>query len=183
MDLPTGLASYLRQLAAGLDPHDSSPLDGALTELEHGLRAAVSSYRGMRLTLVPNGWPITLASFTADAGGTIATSLRIPMSLILRDDTDGRVTFYAGTPGAFVDLGADLGYSLHTTDIVLDADLDHGHGVSGLFGLDGLRAINRAVGMLIEQGEDPLEAHAVLRRRARAAGQTTDQYAETLLAR
>jgi hypothetical protein len=119
------------------------------------------------------------------------------------------VVFYAATPGAFSDLAADLGYALHapttTSDpaipddiggdgaqdmrsdrqlpIVLDADLPPPTVVSGLTGLEDLSAINRAVGILIEQGHHPDRAHDTLRRHAAAAGIAPHRYAALLLLR
>jgi hypothetical protein len=67
--------------------------------------------------------------------------------------------------------------------IVLDADLPPHTLVARLTGLDEISAINRAVGMLIEQGHHPDEAHATLRRHAVAAGVAPHIYAAQLLQR
>ena len=54
--------------------------------------------------------------------------------------------------------------------IVLDADLPPATLVSRLTGLADASTINRAVGMLIDQGHHPDEAHATLHRHAVTAG-------------
>ena len=67
--------------------------------------------------------------------------------------------------------------------IVLDADLPPHTLVSRLTGLDDASTINRAVGMLIDEGHHPDDAHATLRRHAAAAGVDTQIYAARLLRR
>ena len=54
--------------------------------------------------------------------------------------------------------------------VVLDADLPPLTTSSGLAGLDERSTINRALGVLIDQGHHPDGAHATLRRHAAAAG-------------
>ena len=53
----------------------------------------------------------------------------------------------------------------------------------GLSGLDQLSTVNRAVGMLIDQGHEPDEAVKVLHRDAAAAGVEPHVYAAQLLNR
>ena len=67
--------------------------------------------------------------------------------------------------------------------IALDADLPPPTLVSGLTGLDELATINRAVGLLIDQGHHPVQAHATLQRHAAGAGIAPHVYAARLLRR
>ncbi|HEU5486279.1 MAG TPA: hypothetical protein VFU98_15320 [Microlunatus sp.] len=67
--------------------------------------------------------------------------------------------------------------------IVLDADLPPDTLVTQLSGLEDVSAINRAVGMLIDAGHHPDDAHATLRRRAAAAGVAPHIYAASMLRR
>jgi hypothetical protein len=67
--------------------------------------------------------------------------------------------------------------------IVLDADLPPPATISGLVGLDQLTMINRAVGILIDQGQHPNHAHAALLDHAAAAGVDPHIYAARLLRR
>jgi hypothetical protein len=67
--------------------------------------------------------------------------------------------------------------------IVLDADLPPPTAISGLVGLDELTMINRAVGILIDQGHHPGQAHAALFGHAAAAGVDPHIYAARLLRR
>ncbi len=118
-------------------------------------------------------------------------------------DGDSRIVFYAATPGALVDLAADLSHALgvptitgrvsdggepadvagHDAAIRLDDDLPPVSMVSGLVGLAELSTINRAAGFLIGQGHLPVDAHDTLRRGASAAGLDTHLFAARLLRR
>lgn len=209
MDLPTALLRDLLRLSSsiGID-HDA--IQAPLVALVADLWAAVPSYRGLHLTVIENDCPVSLAAFPAPDGESISTSLRIPLDALGTGfDAGSRVVFYAATPGAFVDLAADLGYALptiapghprgpdgdadgdgqqhaHPDDrrlIALDADLPPPTLVSGLTGLDELSTMNRAAGMLIDQGHHSDRAHAALRRHAAAAGVEPHVYAAQLLRR
>ena len=211
MDVSTDLLSHLSQLAGSIEA-ETEVLHHPLRTLIGDLRAAVSSYRGLQLTIVHTGQPVTLTDLMpAEADGVVLTSLRIPLIALDPDfDRDSRVIFYAGRPGAFVDLAADLSFALKTS--VLTADTDHqdesdGDGrakpkhrpalrslfldidvppdrsVLGLTGLLEFAAVNRAVGMMIDRGHHPDHAYQTLRREATAAGVETRVYAAQMLGR
>jgi hypothetical protein len=65
--------------------------------------------------------------------------------------------------------------------IVLDADLPPSITESGLVGMDERSMIDRALGVLIDQGHHPDAAHATLRRYAADAGVEPHIYATQLL--
>jgi hypothetical protein len=67
--------------------------------------------------------------------------------------------------------------------IVLDADLPPTSTMSGFDGLDQLSMVNQALGILIDQGHHPNQAHETLRRRAAEAGVEPHVYAARLLRR
>jgi hypothetical protein len=67
--------------------------------------------------------------------------------------------------------------------VVLDADLPPPTTMSGMVGLDDLTTVNRAVGILIDQGHHPNQAHAALVSCAAAAGVDAHIYAARLLRR
>ena len=212
MDFPTALLRDLLDLSASVD----DDLGGRLTALVTALRDAVPSYRGLHLTVDDHGQPVSLTSFLSTADGDVATSLRLPFNALSPEfHPQSRVIFYATTPGAFVDLAADLGHALHAPTmlgklspdpaddpaglgqhddghhghrggdgvIVLDADLPPQTLVSQLTGAHEASTINRAVGMLIDQGHHPDDAHATLRRHASAAGVDMHIYAARFLRR
>ena len=196
MDVPTDPLGHVTQLAASIGA-DTDLLHVPLLALARDLRAAVPSYRGLQLTVVHSGQPVTMTDMVpVEADGVVLTSLRVP--LIAMDSAyhpDSRVTFYAGKPGALVDMAADLAYVLKTSVLtksdqlvsdgdgraqpghlqagrvlVLDADVPAARPASGLFGLSELSAVHRAVGIMIGRGQDPDHAYETLRLEAMAAG-------------
>ena len=189
MDFPTALLRDLLHLSSSVEL-DEDELGARLAALVAALRAAVTSYRGMFLTVVEGDQAISLSAFDSTEDGAITTSLRLPFAALAPGFHVGsRVVFYAASPGAFVDLAAGIGHALHAPIIFhglmprLTADLPPATLVSRLTGLDDVSTINRAVGMLIDQGHHPDEAHATLHRHAVTAGVEPHIYAARLLRR
>jgi hypothetical protein len=207
VDLPAALLAHLQELMAsiGEDGHD---LDDTLKALTTALRSTAASYRGFQLTLVENHWPVTLTVFTGGRDVLVGTSLRVPLALVSRKaDPESRVVFFAATAGAFTDLAADLSYVLgrvpieqqspaaysadrgqkgvdgQPTALQLDSDLPLVVPVSGLTGVAERTVLNRAVGILVDQGHDIEQAHQVLRRNAAAAHVEPHIYAARMLRR
>ena len=181
MDATTGLLNQLRALAQNAR-QDGSALAASLTALEGSLGEAVPSYLGLQLTLTQNGYPVVLTA--GSAASAAATSMRLPLVVISDGGQEGsQIVFFATRPGAFVDLDADLRHALGSTDpaVVLDADVPPMRHAVGLSGGAELGQINRAVGVLIERGTDPDEAHDALRRDASAAGLQPHAYALEVL--
>lgn len=94
--------------------------------MRHDLKLAVRSSVGVTLTIVMHPhhqFTLTSIDHFTDVSD-ITTSLRLPLSWA-RMKVGSMIIFYAEAPGAFVDLAADLGYSLHLSQgtIVLDQDL------------------------------------------------------------
>ena len=212
MDFPTVLLRDLLQLSSSIGLDDDA-LGAPLVTLVGELRAAVPSYRGLHLTIIENCHPISLTAFLpSQDGDSIKTSLRVGFAALGQGfDGESCAVFYAATPGAFVDMAADFAYALDTPPvtsndparsddssdrqaqhgdrcdghrpIVLDADLPPPTTMSGMVGLDDLTTVNRAVGILIDQGHHPNQAHAALLSRATAAGVDAHIYAARLLRR
>jgi hypothetical protein len=192
VDLPHPLASHLHDLIESIGTGDDS-LPGSLDALTSHLRTAVSSYLGFRLTLVVDRWPITLTAFAAIDGERPTTSLRLYLSSQGTGfDPDSQIVFYASNPGAFVDLAADSEYldrqravdgDGHRPAVALDIDLPPVTLVSGFIGLREYTTINRAIGVLIERGDQPADAQATLHRDASARGLAIHVYAARLLER
>jgi hypothetical protein len=207
VDLPEVVLTHVRDLTASVG-QDDQDLSDTLMALATALRSTATSYRGFQLTLVENQWPVTLTAFDDGHDAPIGTSLRLPLGLVSRRvDGESRVVFFAGTPGAFTDLAADLSHALggisvngrsstaknaddhgirvdgHRKVIELDIDIDllPASRTSGLTGLAELTVLNRALGMLIQQGHDLEQAHQVLRREAAAAGVEPHVYAAGIL--
>ena len=81
---------------------------------------------------------------------------------------------YAATPGAFVDLAADLTYALQVGPdvLALDAHLTPSCDGSRLHGFADMTHINQAIGILIGGGRSPERAATELRRLADLAETT-----------
>jgi hypothetical protein len=206
VDLPAALLAHVHDLTVSIG-QDDQDLGDTVAALTTALRATATSYCGFQLTIVENQWPVTLTAFTDGHDLPVGTSLRLPLALVSRVDGESRVVFFAGTPGAFTDLAADLSYALggipveqrssaaNNADhrgtrvdgglkaIQLDTDLPPLSHVSGLTGLAELAVLNHAIGMLIQQGEDLEQAHQLLRREAAAAGVQPHIYAAQILRR
>ena len=81
--------------------------------------------------------------------------------------------FYAATPGAFVDLAADISHARRRPEdaVILDADVEvdlWAPQAGG--GLGELSTIHQAVGVLIARGDTPQTARVELERRAASSG-------------
>ena len=207
MDPPAAVLVHVQDLTASIG-QDDRDLSDTLVALTTALRSTATSYCGFQLTIVENQWPVTLTAFTDDHDVPVRTSLRLPLGLVSRMvDGESRVVFFAGNPGAFTDLAADLSHALggipvdgrsstannkdhhathvdgHRRVIELDADLPPVSRRSGLTGLAELTVLNRAIGILVDQGHDIEQAHHVLRRGAAVAGVELLIYAARLLRR
>jgi len=207
VDPPAAVLVHVQDLTASIG-QDDRDLSATLVALTTALRSTATSYCGFQLTIVENQWPVTLTAFTDDHDVPVRTSLRLPLGLVSRMvDGESRVVFFAGTPGAFTDLAADLSHALggisvngrsstannkdhhathvdgHRRVIELDADLPPVSRRSWLTGLAELTVLNRAIGILVDQGHDIEQAHHVLRRGAAVAGVELLIYAARLLRR
>jgi hypothetical protein len=210
VDVPTALLSDLTKLATSVGL-DAGLLRAPLRALVGELRAAVGSYRGLQLTIVRDGQPVTLTDVSDPGKGeSIVTSLRVPLSLLGPSyDSGSRVVLYASVAGSLIDLAADLGHVLKAATItgggperdgaardgdgrarpadlrppvlLLDADVPANTAVSGLTGLSEMSAVDRAVGIMIERGHDPDVAYEALIEQAAAAGVETHAYAVQVL--
>jgi hypothetical protein len=212
VDLSAPLLAHLQDLTASIG-QDDQDLDHTLAALTIALGSTAASYCGFQLTIVEYRWPVTLTAFSTghDSVGhdlPVGTSLRLPLALVSHAvDRESRVIFFACAPGAFSDLAADLGYALggipveqqspaaYSADpgrtrvdgqpdaIELDSDLPLVSPVSGLTGLAELTVLNRAIGMLVDQGHDIQQADQALRRDAAAARVEPHIYATRILHR
>ena len=157
VDISTTLAADLEHLLRVLDLPDVDVAQ-AVDDLRDKVERVVPSFVGLSLTLLVSGQPVTLSSVTQDRP-TAASSLRLPLHLTSAATPGSELVLFASTPGAFVDLAADLGYVLQADEGVIQ--LDRGSATpnrSGLFGLPELAMVNRALGVLIGRGMTPEEA-------------------------
>jgi hypothetical protein len=192
VELSTRLSEQLSLLNIG-SARDGSGLVGDLTALVSTLSEAVSGYAGLRLTLLQGGHPVQVTSLLPEAGdATIVTSLRVPLPAVVESaEQGGELVVWSSVPGSLVDLAADVGYVLRDPArpadqtalpvVALDSDLPHPGAGSGVCGLEELATVNRAVGVLIGQGQDPASVQEVLRRRAADEGLSPSAWADKLL--
>ena len=183
MDTPTLLIDDIHNLFSDLALPDgfagqSVELENSLTALTEAVKNAAPSYRGLALTLVIDRQPVSLTSAELEHTSDIATSLRLSLAWIPSLGTDSRITFYASTPGTFVDLAADLNFALDS-DIRLDEDIPPVL-VSDLTGVGKLSAINTAIGVLIGHGHTPDSAQRELRHTAASTPCSIQKAAEAV---
>jgi hypothetical protein len=207
VDLPAALLAHLHDLTVSVG-EDDQDLGDTLLALTTALHSTTTSYCGFQLTIVEHDSPVTLTTFSDGHDVPLGTSLRLPLGLVSSTvDGESRVVFYAGVPGAFTDLAADLSHALggvpvdqrsyaadsadpgepgvdgHRKVIMLDADLSPLSRASGLTGIAELTVLNRAIGMLVDQGHDIEQAHQLLRRDAAAAEVEPQTYAARIIGR
>lgn len=169
MDISAALATDLASLTDALAA-SGTDLEALLAGLSGRVRRAVPSCVGLSMTLVMDGFPLTLA--TVDEVAEVAASMLLPLSALDTTEPGDTVVFYAAHAGAFVDLAADVDFAVDDglRLVILDEHLQPPAATSGVDGLDALSATNRAIGFLIAEGCTPDEAGDELIRRAGEAG-------------
>jgi hypothetical protein len=177
MTIGAALAADLGILTAALDEPGVDVLH-SLHLLGVDAQAALPGYLGMSVTVDGSDPPFAFTTLEDGATDDIRTSLR----LTLPDVGDGRASpsvaliLYAGTPGALVDLTADLAWltGRPLSDFVLDQHLSVPAGSYPGTYLRTASVINQASGVLIGRGNTPGQAHRELDTQADGAG--TDRY-------
>lgn len=176
MHIPTSPAADLALLSAALfDPRSESPVDIAQTALVFvaDARLEISSFLGLTITATdhvdhsPGRVVLRLALLDEHVDpGDIKTSLRLPRA------TGGagpgqmtiQIVLYASTPGAFVDIAADI--SFLNGRAFDSADLNRHLGLAGEPDITGViqadTVVGEAVGVLLARGRTHQEAYAEL---------------------
>jgi hypothetical protein len=172
--LKPGLAAELELLTQALDLPGTDVAE-TLSLLAADAHTAVDSYRGLSVAITANRSQFDL---TVLADGThpddILTSILIPLSNAAGRAFPASVALilYACTPGAFIDLAADLSWI--TGRALADFRLDEHRTLPSSYMNPGpLRAmstINQALGVLIGRGSIPEHAERDLYARAASAG-------------
>ena len=179
MTITTGLASDLRCLTAALD-EPGADIAQSLRKMAADTRTAVRSYLGLSVR-VSRSDPLFTFTYLNDCvvAGDIASSLRLTLPSIGDSWAPPAVALilYAGSPGAFVDLAADLAWLTGRPlgDFVLDQDLTISAGSDSGAQLSAASVINQAIGVLIGFGYTPQQADRRLDTQGAHAG--TDRYA------
>lgn len=178
---PALVAEYDRLTQAltdvGLD------LPASIQRLDTAATLAVPSLLGWNLTMFVNGSPVTLTSVQPWAqAADIRASLRMPISILVTNQTYGGLVFYAAAPHAFTRLAVNLicGVGPARRHLRVDQDLNPDL-TPGLSGLRNLTSINHAIRALIEDGETPQAARHHLHSNATSANISLTETAERLL--
>ena len=184
MDSPHAFTNQLDFLTDALE-NPGTDLHTVLLVLMDDLTTAIPSLLGLNLTITVAGDIVTLTTTVSPEPPVAAASLRVPLDRLTAVGAGSAVTFYAGRPGAFVDLAADIRYAYGLDgQVVVDGHLPTSvlaTTPSGVAGLAEFSVINRAIGVLIEQGHPPGTARDELHRRAELAGHTLSVAAQHLL--
>ena len=181
MEIIAALAADLAILTQTLDDPDSDVVESVL-RLAHDVGSAVPSFLGLTVTVHDSDPPFTFTTLEDHVGpGDVRTSLMMALS---HDGAIARVIVYARTPGAFVDLAADLSWlARHTlAGCELDQHLVLPAVARPATNLRAVSAVNQAIGALIGAGLTPEEARRELDVRAAAADEDRHAVAVTILA-
>ena len=177
MKIGAALAADLGILTAALDEPGADVLH-SLHQLRADAQAAVPTYLGLSVTVDGSDPPFMFTIVEEGAADDVRTSLRLTLPGV----SDGRaspsvaLTLYAGTPGTFVDLTADLAWltGRPPSDFALDQHLSVPAGSDAGTYLRAASVINQAIGVLIGRGYTPGQAHQELDTQADSAG--TDRH-------
>jgi hypothetical protein len=177
MKIGAALAVDLVILTAALDEPDSDLLR-SLHQLGVDAQTAVPSYLGLSVTVEGSDPPFRFTTLEHGAD-EIRTSLRLTLPSVAagRASPVAAIILYAGTPGTFVDLSADLAWltGCPHSDFALDQHLCAPGGADTGTQLRTASVINQAIGVLIGCGYTPGRAHRELDTRADIGG--TDRHA------
>jgi hypothetical protein len=178
MKISAALAADLGILTAALDEPGADVLH-SLHRLGIDAQAAVPTYLGLSVTVGGSDPPFTFTTLEDGAAGNIRTSLRLTLLAGVGGSRAPPLVIlilYAGTPGTFVDLTADLAWltGRPPSDFALDQHLSLPAGSDTGTSLRAASVINQAIGVLIGRGYTPRQAHSTLDTQADGAG--TDRY-------
>jgi hypothetical protein len=177
------LAAELEILTAALD-QPGTDIARSVRQLALNAAAGVTTYLGLSVLVGRSDPPF---AFTALADGVaaddIGTSLRVELQGLV-DQLTVAVNLYAASPGAFVDLAADLAWltARPLSDFVLDQHLNIPSPSNTGTQLHAASIINQAMGVLIGRGHTPEQAHRQLDSQAADAGTDRRAAAQLILA-
>jgi hypothetical protein len=177
MKISAALAADLGILTAALDEPGADVLH-SLHRLGVGAQAAVPTFLGLNVTVDGSDPPFTFTIFEGGADDRVRTSLRLTLPGVGAGWPSPSVALilYAGTPGTFVDLAADLAWltGRPPSDFALDQHLSVPAGSDAVTHVRTTSVINQAIGILIGRGYTPRQAHSKLD--TQADGARTDRY-------
>jgi hypothetical protein len=177
------LAAELEILTATLD-EPGADIAHSLRQLALAAASAIASYLGLSVLVAHSDPPL---AFTSLGDGVAADDVRTSLQVVLPGVGDGltvAVILYAGSPGAFVDLSADLAWlaTRPLSDFVLDEHLTAPFPSNTGTQLQAASTINQAIGVLIDRGHTPEQANRQLDVQAARAGTDRHGAAQLVLA-
>ncbi|MDV7133474.1 ANTAR domain-containing protein [Williamsia muralis] len=166
------LVAALASLTAGLDD-PTVDLHQRLAELVAALTESIDSLVSVALTVVVDHRPFSVA-VPVRKGVEAITSVSIPLRRQSGPDTESRLVLLAGTPGAFVDLVADVSLAMNSDPATIDVDtqlppavpFENDPGVAMQRDLEDRSAIDQALGVLLARGATMQAASTHLSQRA-----------------
>jgi hypothetical protein len=174
--IAAALAADLSILTAALD-EPGTDVAHSLRQLTANAIAAIPTFLGMTVTVGVGDPPFTFTTFVEGAWtGGVRTSLRLAQPGVGDVGLLPAVVFvlYAGSPGAFVDLAADLAWltARPLGDFVLDQHVPVPAEWISATSLSEASLINQAIGVLVGQGSTPEQAERHLTTEGADAGVT-----------
>ncbi len=189
MKIPSRAAASLAELTETFDDPDID-IGRSLGRFADQVRSAVPSYLGVSVEMMTADTQRSVdAMEDSFVPGTIRSSVKIPTSTALgagpeRAGGAQRIALilYAASPGALIDLAADLAWltSLPLSDFALDQHLTGPESLSGSAAATSV--VNQAIGVLLARGRTPEEAEADIDGRAVRTGLTRQVVATAILA-
>jgi hypothetical protein len=161
MRIDAAMAAALAALTEALDQHGTD-IAHSLHQLTHDAAAAISSYLGLSVVVSQSDPPLTITTL---ADGAAVADICTSLHMLLRGMKPGQapvaLILYAATPGAFVDLAADVTWlkASPMIEVTLDEHLLSATGRETATQLHAASDINQAIGVLIGRGYTPHEAH------------------------
>lgn len=161
MNINAVMAAALAVLTEALDEHGTD-IALSLHRLTLDAAAAVSSYLGLSVVVSQSDTPLTITTLT---DGTVVADICTSLHVLLPVTEPGRapvaLILYAATPGAFVDLAADMAWlkASPMIEVTLDEHLLSATGRETATQLLAASDINQAIGVLIGRGYTAHEAH------------------------
>ena len=185
MKITAALATDLGLLTAALD-EPGADVAHSLRLLAADATAAIPTYLGLSVTVDRSDPPFT---FTTLSEGVITGDVRTSLRLALPRDVGvlpaAVLVLYAGSPGTFVDLAADLAWltARPLSDFVLDQHLPAPAERGTATSLLEVSVINQAIGVLIGRGYTPEKAERCLAAEGADAGISRHAVSLRILAR
>ncbi len=175
MTILPGLAAELGLLTQALDVPGTDVAETVI-RLAADTHSAVDSYVGLSVMITANRCQFDVT--VLDEGTQpehVRTSLLVPLSDAPQEATalvSVVLILYAATPGAFIDLAADLSWiaGRALADFRLDEHRTLPSNYANSTHLGATSKINQALGVLIGQGLTPAEAERSLYERAATVG-------------